>query len=63
MKPALTLTAGELPMATLALEAVATEFSDNWDEFCTVVPGALEWYPVAPEDVARLARKLEMALI
>ena len=63
LKPALTLTAAELPMATLALEAVATEFSDNWDEFCTVVPGALEWYPVAPEDVARLARKLEMALI
>jgi hypothetical protein len=62
LKPALTLSAAELPTAVLALDAVATEFSENWEEFCTVVPGGLQWYPVGPEEVTRLARRLESAL-
>jgi hypothetical protein len=62
LKPALALSATELPTVILALDAVATEFSRSWDEFCTVVPGALQWYSVGPEDVARLARRLESSL-
>lgn len=62
LKPALSLSAAELPAVILALDAVEKEFSDNWDEFCVVVPGAVEWYPVGPEDVARLARRLESML-
>ena len=59
LDPALSLGAAELPLVILALDAVAKEFSDDWDEFCIVVPGAIHWYPVGPEDVARLARRLE----
>ena len=62
LKPALALSATELPTAILALDAVATEFSENWQEFCTVVPGGLQWYPVGPEEVAKLARRLESSL-
>jgi hypothetical protein len=62
LKPALALSATELPTVILALDAVATEFSENWEEFCIVVPGALQWYPVEPEDVAKLARRLESSL-
>lgn len=63
LKPALSLSAPELPLVILALDAVAMEFSDNWDELCTVVPGAVQWYPVGPEDVASLARRLESMLV
>ena len=62
LKPALSLSATELPTVIFALDAVAIEFSGNWDEFCTVVPGALQWYPVGLEDVAKLARGLESSL-
>jgi hypothetical protein len=62
LKPALALSAGELPTVILALDAVAGEFSEDWDEFCTVVPGALQWYPVGPEELRSVARRLESTL-
>jgi hypothetical protein len=62
LAPGLILEFAELPLAVLALDAVAEEFSENWDEFCTVVPGAIQWYPVGPGDVVTLARRLEGAL-
>jgi hypothetical protein len=61
LEPALALSVAELPVVIFALRAVTEEFSKNWDEFCTVVPGAIQWYPVGPDDVARLARRLEDA--
>jgi hypothetical protein len=63
LKRGLSLSAAELPVAVLALKAVAEEFTSNWDEFCTVVPGAIDLYPVGPEDVPRLALRLESNLI
>ena len=62
LKPALVLGEAELPISILALDVTTIEFSENWEEFCTVVPGGLQWYPVGPEQVERLARRLEGAL-
>lgn len=58
----LDLDVAELPVAVIALDAVATEFSETWDEFCTVVPGGIQWYPIGLGDVTRLACRLQSAL-
>ncbi|WP_437582061.1 hypothetical protein [Sorangium sp. So ce887] len=62
LRPALTLDATEIPLAAAALEAVNEEFSGDWDEFCTVAPGALQWYPLGPQDVPALAGRLKAVL-
>jgi hypothetical protein len=59
--PALTLCASEISLAAAALEAVNEEFASDWDEFCTVVPGGLEWYPLGPQDVPALVDRLKAA--
>lgn len=55
----LVLREAELPLVVLALEVAREEFSENWGEFCIVVPGALQWYPIGPGDLAGLARGLK----
>jgi hypothetical protein len=61
LKRGVSLALAELPLAIVALNAVAEEFSSNWSEFCTVIPGAMAWYSVGSPDVARLARHLKSA--
>lgn len=65
LKPAISLNASEVPTAIVALDLVAIEFCESawgWEEFCTVGPGALDWYPIGPADVTKLARRLERAV-
>jgi hypothetical protein len=45
----------EATLAELALRATFTEFHQNWGEFCVVATGALNLYPVGPDDLDRLA--------
>ena len=59
VKPGLVMRASELPLTILALDAVAMEFGGDWKELCIVLPGAIDWYPVGPEDLPKLARRLE----
>ena len=59
LKPALSLSPAELPITIIALDAVAKEFSSRWGEFCIVVPGALDWYPIKLQDAEELATRLK----
>jgi hypothetical protein len=59
LQPGLVLRKSELPTTILALRAVTAEFADDWDEFCIVIPGSIDWYPVGPSDVVKLADRLE----
>lgn len=51
----------DLPIVIVALRAVYEEFVDDWDEFCTAIPGALDWYPFGPNSVVELIRRFENA--
>ena len=48
----------DVELSLLALELAKIEFADNWDEFCTAIPGALDWYGLSPSDLDALANKL-----
>jgi len=61
LESALVVSSPELPLCILALDVVAAEFSNSWDEFCTVAPGALHWYDVRPTHFAELATRLREA--
>lgn len=49
-----------LRILVVALRAARQEFANNWSEFCTAAPGALDWYEVGPEDLETLAADLEL---
>lgn len=48
----------EIELALAAVDASELEFAHNWGEFCTVIPGAIDWYGLEPEDLARLRARL-----
>lgn len=50
----------ETELLIIALELTELEFSHHWQDFCTVVPGSIDWYGLTPADIARLRRRIEM---
>ncbi len=55
----LELDEAQLLLCILAVRAAEAEFAGDWDEFCTVVPGALEWYPIDESSLCTLGAYLE----
>lgn len=49
----------ERVIAALALRATALEFADDWEGFCTCLPGSVDRYPLEHGDLEVLARKIE----
>jgi hypothetical protein len=52
----------QLSLCVWALRICYEEFATNWDEFCTVSPGGIEWYDLSPDDLMILADNLEKRL-
>ena len=61
LESAISLNREEVRFTLLALGVAALEFDEDWDKFCTVVPGALNWYPLGPDDFGMLQGRLKRA--
>lgn len=56
------LVSEQLCLCVLALRICHEEFATNWDEFCTLSPGGIEWYNLSPENLLILADNIESFL-